>query len=542
MTVYQIYPKSFADTNGDGIGDIQGIIKKLPYIVELGVDCIWLTPIYKSPGKDNGYDVAHYTEIDPVYGTMDDFDQLVALCEDLGIIIMLDMVFNHTSSEHMWFKKALAGEQKYKDYYIFEPPKKDGSEPTNWISKFGGNAWEKVGDEYYLHLFDVSQPDLNWKNENLRKEIYAVVNFWLDKGIRGFRFDVINLISKPHIYEDDLTGDGRRFYTDGPHIHTYLKELNSNTFGNYDCVTVGEMSSTTIENCIKYSNPKENELHLVFNFHHLKVDYVDGQKWTKAPFDFLALKNLLHTWQVQMQIGGGSQAVFLCNHDQPRSVSRFGCDGAYHKKSAKMLATAIHLMKGTPFIYQGEEIGMTNAGFTSIDDYRDVESINYYNILKDEGKQEEEILDILAQKSRDNARTPMQWDNTANAGFTTKTPWISPAKNYETINTQAALADNDSIFNHYKKLVQLRKENDIISLGTYAPAYEDSSDVFAYTRKYNGEGILVVCNFYEKETEVTILDGNLTYEDVLISNYGDIVLSDGKIQLRAYEALAIKIR
>ena len=540
MTVYQIYPKSFADTNGDGIGDIQGIIQKLPYIVDLGVNCIWLTPIYKSPGKDNGYDVSSYTEIDPIYGTMKDFEQLATLCKDLGIIIMLDMVFNHTSSEHIWFKKAMEGDPKYRDYYIFKPSKGDGSAPTNWVSKFGGSAWEKVGEEHYLHLFDVTQPDLNWENKNLREEIYDIMDFWLSKGIRGFRFDVINLISKPHVYEDDSIGDGRRFYTDGPKIHNYLKELNSQTFGNYDCVTVGEMSSTTIENCIKYSNPSENELHMVFNFHHLKVDYTNGQKWTKAPFDFVMLKDLLHSWQLQMQLGGGAQAVFWCNHDQPRSVSRFGCDGKYHAESAKMLATAIHLMRGTPYIYQGEEIGMTNAGFTSIGDYRDVESINYYQILKESGKPEEEILDILGQKSRDNARTPMQWDSSINAGFTTGTPWIGPAKNYTKINTKAALEDKNSIFHFYKKLVSLRKESDIIAYGNYTPIDEGHESVFAYIREYKGEKFFVICNFYDKSTKFGIIGYEPILSDLVISNYGDIHLQKGELSLRPYEAVVLK--
>ncbi|MCL2610796.1 MAG: alpha,alpha-phosphotrehalase, partial [Defluviitaleaceae bacterium] len=392
LTVYQIYPKSFKDSDGDGLGDLQGIIEKLDYIEELGVNCIWLTPIYPSPQKDNGYDVADYTAIDPRYGTMDDFDHLVTQCKKRDIIIMLDMVFNHTSDQHPWFQKAITDKKNkdYKNYYIFKVS--DSEEPTNWISKFGGSTWEKINEnEYYLHLFDKTQPDLNWENPQLRQEIYNIMEFWLKKGIRSFRFDVINLISKPEIYVDDHIGDGRRFYTDGPKIHEYLKELHKNTFGKYEnTVTVGEMSSTTIDNCIKYSNPEEKELDMTFSFHHLKVDYENGDKWSDMAFDFLQLKKILIDWQIGMEQGGGHNALFWCNHDQPRIVSRFGNDIVYRVESAKMLATAMHMLKGTPYVYQGEEIGMTNPNFTSIDRYRDVESINYYAILKQQGKSDEE--------------------------------------------------------------------------------------------------------------------------------------------------------
>lgn len=540
--IYQIYPKSFNDSNGDGFGDLKGVTEKLEYLKFLGVDYIWLTPFYVSPQADNGYDIADYYNIDPQFGTMEDFEELIKRANELGIDVMLDMVFNHTSTEHNWFKRALEGDKKYKDYYIFKEPK-EGKEPTNWQSKFGGNAWEYVEefDEYYLHLFDVSQADLNWKNEEVKKEIFNVANYWINKGVKGFRLDVINLISKPEKYEDDLKGDGRRFYTDGPNIHEYLKELNEETFGKYkDIITVGEMSSTSIENCIKYSNPKEKELSMVFNFHHLKVDYKDGDKWTLIDFDFIKLKEIFNSWQVGMEKGNGWNAVFWCNHDQPRVVSRFGNDTKYHNKSAKMLATSIHMLRGTPYIYQGEEIGMTNANFDKIDYYKDVESISYYNILKEEGKSEKEIIRILKSKSRDNARTPMQWSDTVNSGFTEGTPWISVNKNYKNINVKNAIDDENSILYHYKKLINLRKEYDIIAYGDFKMILNDHKNIFGYIREYEGDKILVVNNFYGEET-IFELPSSLKFSDysskILISNYKDSSDEFTKINLRPYESI-----
>ena len=390
--VYQIYPKSFYDSNNDGIGDLNGITEKLDYLQYLGVDYIWITPFFISPQKDNGYDVADYYNIDPLYGTMEDFENLVSEAKKHGIEIMLDMVFNHTSTEHEWFKKAISGEKKYQDYYIFKKGEKD-SLPTNWVSKFGGNSWVYVPelDMYYLHLFDKSQADLNWENPQVRQEMSNIVNFWRKKGVKGFRFDVVNLISKPEKFENDYIGDGRRFYTDGPKIHDYLKELNKNSFGqDKTIITVGEMSSTTIDNCFKYSGEKENELSMVFSFHHLKIDYKDKNKWKLQEPDFEELKNILNEWQIGMQKNNAWNALFWCNHDQPRVVSRFGDDKKYWKKSAKMLATIIHCLRGTPYIYQGEEIGMTNTYFENIDNFKDVESLNYYNIFLKEGKTHEE--------------------------------------------------------------------------------------------------------------------------------------------------------
>lgn len=543
--VYQIYPKSFNDSNGDGLGDLKGVIQKLDYLRELGVDYIWLTPFYKSPQKDNGYDISDYYNIDEIFGTMEDFENLVKEADKRDINIMLDMVFNHTSTEHNWFKKAMSGDEKYKNFYIFKKPK-NGKEPTNWISKFGGSAWEYVEkfDEYYLHLFDVTQGDLNWDNEEVRQEIFKVANFWLEKGVKGFRLDVVNLISKPETFEDDNEGDGRRFYTDGINIHKYLKELNKNTFGKYEnIVTVGEMSSTTIDNCIKYSNPDEKELSMVFNFHHLKVDYKDGDKWTLMDFDFKMLKDIFEKWQVGMQQGNGWSATFMCNHDQPRALSRFGNDNQYHNESAKMLATTIHMMRGTPYIYQGEEIGMTNPYFDTIDEYRDVESINYYNILKQQGTDEQTILNILKSKSRDNSRTPIQWDDSQNAGFTTGTPWIPVAKNYKQINAQNALKDENSVFYHYKKLIQLRKQYDIIAYGDFKMILKEDDKIFGYVRQYENQQLLVINNFYDKETNITLDDDLLNGKNsLLISNYKENNELNKNMTIKPYESFVYLIQ
>lgn len=540
--VYQIYPKSFNDANGDGIGDLKGVTKRLDYLKLLGVDYIWLTPFYISPQRDNGYDVADYCNIDPVFGTMEDFEEMVSEAKKLGIDIMLDMVFNHTSTEHAWFKKAIRDEEKYKKYYIFKESK-NGESPTNWSSKFGGSAWEYVEElnSYYLHLFDVTQADLNWENEEVRKEIFKIVEFWINKGVKGFRLDVVNLISKPEKYEDDNEGDGRRFYTDGPHIHEYLKELNRETFGKHDdIITVGEMSSTTIDHCVRYSKPEEKELSMVFNFHHLKVDYKDGDKWTLMDFDFKMLKEIITSWQLGIQAGEGWSAVFWCNHDQPRIVSRFGNDTKYIKESAKMLATTIHMLRGTPYIYQGEELGMTNPYFEHIGLYRDIESVNYYNILKEQGKAEEEIIKILQSKSRDNSRTPMQWSEDNNGGFTEGTPWISLSKNYKYINAKHQLEDKNSIFYHYKKLIQLRKELNIISEGIFKPMMEEHKSVFAYERELNNERLIVINNFYEKEA-IFELPKNLKLSEynskILISNYEDSPELSNIIKLRSYESV-----
>lgn len=538
--VYQIYPKSFNCTTNKNHGDLNGVIEKLDYLKELGVEYIWLTPIYPSPMNDNGYDVADYTDINPDFGTMEDFDRLVEKANKRGINLMLDMVFNHTSTDHIWFQKALEGDKKYQDYYIFKDNNNSNTPPTNWISKFGGNAWEYVEslDKYYLHLFDKTQADLNWKNPELREEIYKVTNFWLEKGVKGFRLDVINLISKPEKYEDDFIGDGRKFYTDGAKIHQYLKELNENTFGKYnDVITVGEMSSTTLENCIKYSDPKEKELSMTFSFHHLKVDYKDNDKWSLKDFDFIELKELLSTWQVEMDKNNGYNALFWCNHDQPRAVSRFGDDRKYRLESAKMLATVIHMMKGTPYIYQGEEIGMTNAKYDKIELYSDVESLNYYEILKSQGKTAEETLHILNQRSRDNSRTPVQWNDDLNGGFSKTKPWLSSIKNYKEINVKKSLKDKNSIFYYYKKLIKLRKDYEIISNGSFNKFLEDHKSIFGYKRKLNNEELICLNNFYEEEVEIEI--DELEKYDILISNYRNTNFKQNTIKLRAYESITL---
>lgn len=523
------------DMNNDGIGDLNGIISKLDYLKELGIDYIWLNPIFPSPQADNGYDVSDYCAIDPIFGSMKDLETLIYEAGKRNIYLMFDMVFNHSSTEHKWFKEALKQNTKYKNYYFFKKGK-NGKPPTNWCSKFGGSAWKYVPefDEYYLHLYDEKQADLNWENEEVRSEFIQILNFWIKKGIRGFRFDVINNIDKQK-FEDCPQGVGKQFYCDQPRVHQYLNELNTNTFGNVDsCITVGEMSSTSVKNCIGYTNPDNHELDMVFSFHHLKVDYVNGEKWTSMPFDFMELKQLMNTWQIEMQKENGWNALFWNCHDQPRSLSRFGDDKNYPTESAKMLATTLHMMRGTPYIYQGEEIGMTNHYFDCIDKYRDVESINAYNILKSEGKDETYILKVLQEKSRDNARTPMQWDSSENAGFTHGKPWISVIDNYKDINVKKTLDDKNSIFYHYKKLISLRKEYVVVQQGEYIPLLEEDDSIFAYKRVFNNEELVVLSNFYGKECTFDI---DLSNYDILLSNYEDS--SNINNILRPYESIVL---
>lgn len=536
-TVYQIYPKSFCDKNGDGFGDIRGVIEKLDYLQELGVDYLWLTPFFISPQRDNGYDVADYRNIDPKFGTLEDVEELIAQSAHRGMGIMLDMVFNHTSTEHEWFRKALAGEKKYQDYYIFKEGDPDKF-PTNWQSKFGGPAWEYVPNlkKWYLHLFDVTQADLNWDNPEVREELKEIIRFWKEKGVKGFRFDVVNLISKPEKMEDDWIGDGRRFYSDGPHLHEYLKELVRDT-GIEDMVTVGEMSSTSLEHCIRYSAPEEKELSMCFNFHHLKVDYKDGNKWALMEPDYEKLKELFETWQMGMQEGNGWNAVFWCNHDQPRIVSRFGDEDRYWKESAKMLAGMIHLMRGTPYIYQGEEIGMLNAHYSSVHQYRDVESLNYYEILREEGKTEAEALEILAARSRDNGRTPMQWANTENGGFSQEEPWIPLSEKYRPeITVETQLLDEDSILNFYKKLIHLRKQLPVISEGRIEFIKTGQTKIMAYKRWYGDDILVVFCNMDSSKQSIMLDEDWQGYQKVL-GNYGDAPerLTGEKYELRPYE-------
>ena len=537
--VYQIYPKSFKDTNGTGTGDLKGVIEKLDYLQALGVDYIWLTPFYVSPQNDNGYDVADYYNIDPSYGTMEDVENLIAEAKKRNIYLMMDMVFNHVSTEHIWFKKAMAGEEKYLNYFFFKQGKANNQPPTNWNSKFGGPAWEYVEkfDKWYLHLFDKTQADLNWENPEVREEVKNIVRFWMEKGVKGFRFDVINLISKAG-FEDDFSvdGDGRSFYTDGPRIHEFLQELARDSFAkDKDIITVGEMSSTTMENCYKYAGEKTGELSMVFTFHHLKVDFMGNEKWVLVPTDFMKLKQLIFDWQINMKKNNAWNAVFWCNHDQPRVISRFGSDDKYHKESGKMLATLIHCLRGTPYIYQGEEIGMTNPHFKSIEQYRDVESLNHYQILQDKGMTKEQALMILDVHSRDNSRTPMQWDDSINAGFTTGTPWIQTADNYTEINVKNSLEDKDSIFYYYQKLIQLRKNYDVIAYGDIKPLLREDKRVFAYERNYKGQKLIVICNFYPTTYEIE-LPYDLSNYKCILNNYKNEAKAK-KIALKPYETL-----
>ena len=536
--IYQIYPKSFYDTNNDGFGDLKGVAEKLDYLKFLGVDYIWLTPFFISPQKDNGYDIADYYNIDSRYGTMEDFENLSREAKKRGIKIMLDMVFNHVSTEHEWFKKALAGDKKYQDFFFFKERERNNP-PTNWESKFGGKSWEYVPElkMFYLHLFDKTQADLNWENPEVKKEIYKIIDFWISKGVEGFRFDVINLISKPEKFENDYEGDGRKFYTDGPKIHEYLKDLNKNTFGKYkDIITVGEMSSTTIENCFKYAGKNENELTMVFNFHHLKVDYKNKNKWELQPFNFLELKNLLNSWQTGMQEHNAWNALFWCNHDQPRIVSRMGDDKKYWKKSAKMLATVVHTLRGTPYIYQGEEIGMTNTYFHEIKKYRDVETLNYYNILLNQGYTKEETMKIIMERSRDNGRTPMQWSSEKNAGFSNGTPWIDVIYNYKDINVEKQKNDPDSILNFYRTLILLRKKYKAISLGTTIPLAENHKSVYVYKRVYENQELLVINNFYGEKTEIDLDFDTAGYTNILSNNNSNKKL-ENKMKLEPYDSL-----
>ncbi|MCO7125070.1 alpha,alpha-phosphotrehalase [Sporolactobacillus shoreicorticis] len=545
-TIYQIYPKSFMDTNGDGIGDINGVIEKLDYLKKLGVDVLWLTPMYQSPQNDNGYDISDYYSLQPEYGTMEDLKHLFSEAHRRELKIVMDIVVNHTSTEHPWFKAALSSvDNPYRDYYIWRNPSEDGGAPNNWQSKFGGSAWEldKKSGQYYLHLYDVSQADLNWENKAVRDDIYKMMNFWLDQGADGFRLDVINVISKDQRFPDDhdpkSPGDGRPFYTDGPRIHEFLHEMNERVFSRRSgTVTVGEMSSTTVDNCIRYTNPNDKELSMVFNFHHLKVDYPNGQKWALGKLKLADLKKALTEWQKGMHKGGGWNALFWCNHDQPRIVSRFGDEGEYRIESAKMLATTLHMLQGTPYVYQGEEIGMTNPNFQRIDDYRDVESLNAYRFLQNEGKSEKEILAILRQKSRDNGRTPMQWNTSENGGFTTGKPWIEVARNYQAVNAEAALADPNSVFYHYQKLIALRKRFDVIVNGDFQLLLPENTQIFTYLRSGARDRLLVVSNFTGSAAAFSVPQKlAAARSELLISNYSDSPAHLYSLNLRPYESV-----
>ncbi|MGK0737534.1 alpha,alpha-phosphotrehalase [Yokenella regensburgei] len=529
--IYQIYPKSFQDTTGSGTGDLRGVTARLDYLQTLGVDAIWLTPFYVSPQVDNGYDVADYTAIDPAYGTLDDFDELVAQAKVRNIRIVLDMVFNHTSTQHPWFREALDPQSPYREFYIWR------DEPNNWRSKFGGNAWEWHAEsgQYYLHLFAPEQADLNWENPEVRAELKKVCEFWADRGVDGLRLDVVNLISKDLDFPNDDEGDGRRFYTDGPRVHEFLQEMSRDVFTPGYLMTVGEMSSTTLEHCQRYAALDGGELSMTFNFHHLKVDYPGGEKWTQARPDFVALKALFSHWQQGMH-NVAWNALFWCNHDQPRIVSRFGDEGALRVPAAKMLAMVLHGMQGTPYIYQGEELGMTNPHFRQITDYRDLESHNMFATLSAEGRDANELLAILASKSRDNGRTPMQWSADANGGFTTGEPWIGLCDNYREINAQRALRDPESVFHTYQRLIALRKQEPVLTFGSYQDMLPEHPALWCYRREWQGQTLLVVANLSNSVQPWTPPSVSGEWQ-VLISNYAEVADKPGAMTLRPFEAV-----
>lgn len=543
--IYQIYPKSFYDSNGDGIGDLQGIIQKIPYIAKLNVDMIWFNPFFVSPQKDGGYDIADYRQIDPRFGTMADFEELVAKLKEINVGVMLDMVLNHCSTKHKWFQRALAGDEHYQKYFYIRDLKPNGELPTNWQSKFGGPAWAPFGNtgKYYLHLYAPGQADLDWHNPEVRKEAEAIINFWRKKGVQGFRFDVINVTGKDKVLVDS-TGDPtqeKHLYTDTPVVHNYLKELNRTSFGqDPNCITVGEMSSTSIANSIEYSDPAAHELSMVFTFHHLKVDYDHGDKWQTKPFDFIQLKHLFTDWQEKMDEGGGWNALFWNNHDQPWALNRFGDPVNYRVRSAEMLATAAHLMRGTPYIYMGEEIGMVDPTYTTMADYVDVEAHNAYQILLDRGLTPAEAFTQVHAKARDNSRVPMHWDSSATAGFTTGTPWLRPT-GQETINVATEL-DHGEIFDYYQQLIRLRKTNAVIAEGHIKMFLKDDPQIFAYVRFLDGHRIVVLTNFYGKATTARISREITGKGHVLISNVARQITTLPKtLELAPYEALAFEL-
>ena len=541
VVVYQIYPRSFCDSNGDGIGDLNGITSKLDYLKELGIDVIWLSPVYKSPNDDNGYDISDYEDIMTEFGTMDDFDKMLAAAHERGIKIVMDLVVNHTSDEHPWFVESRSSKDNEKrDYYIWKEGK-DGKEPTNWGSAFSGPAWkyDEKTDMYYLHLFSVKQPDLNWENPKVRKEVFDMMTRWCEKGIDGFRMDVISLISKPEGYPDakvvGLYGD-MGICANGPKVHDYLKEMNEKVLSKFDIMTVGETAGVTLEEAKKYANTDGSELNMVFQFEHMDLDGGEKFKWSTKPMPLVPLKENLSKWQKGLD-GVAWNSLYFCNHDQPRIVSRLGDESdAYRELSAKCIATCLHMMQGTPYVYQGEELGMTNTVFNSVDDFRDLESVNAYRELVESGLYTDgDMFPKIAHKSRDNARTPMQWDASENAGFTTGTPWIAVNPNYKKINVADQLKREDSVFHYYQKLIRLRKENEIIVYGNYELLLPEDENIFAYTRTLDNKKLLVVCNFSKSEQKFDFSG----YENakVLISNYNRDAREDGI--LKPYEATVL---
>ncbi|XZO08619.1 alpha-glucosidase [Weissella paramesenteroides] len=551
--VYQIYPQSFKDTNNDGIGDLNGIKEKLPYLKKLGIDVIWLNPIYQSPMVDNGYDISDYYAISPEFGTMSDFDALIFEAKKQGIKIILDLAVCATSSEHQWFlesKKSV--DNPYSDYYIWRDAKPDGSEPNNWGSIFGGGSawkWDENRKQYYLHLFATEMPDLNWANPKVCQEVYKNMRFWLDKGVAGFRLDSISLISKNQDFPD--TPDvpegefGSPYFgaSNGPHVHEYLQEMNREVLSQYDgLMTVGEATRTPVEKAVLYTDPVRKELNMIFQFDHMHVDYGEYGRYSDLRFKLSDLKKSMVQWQDKLHEHGWN-SLYWNNHDQPRTVSRFGNDSEeFREKSAKMLATVLHFQQGTPFIFQGEEIGMTNANFNKIEEYRDLESHNMYQKFSDMGLPEEKVLTFLKYKSRDNARTPMQWDNTVNGGFSSYEPWISTNKNYSQINVASDLANSESIFYYYQKLIRLRKELPVMVDGEFTPVQMEDSAVFAYTRALNNEKLLIVGSFSDKRIRFELPTEFLDDPEIIMNNYDKAVQQNGVLYLRPYEAVVYRIK
>ena len=543
--VYQIYPKSFKDSNGDGVGDIRGIIQKLDYLKELGVNVLWISPMLESPQDDNGYDISDYRRIYKEYGTMEDYEELLSEAHKRDIKILMDLVVNHTSDEHNWFVESRKSKDNpYRDYYIWKDPV-NGKVPNNWGGAFGGSAWEydPQTQMYYLHLFSKKQPDLNWENEKVRQEVYDMMTFWCEKGIDGFRMDVISMISKDQTFPDgemnnSLYGDFGPYCVHGPRVHEFLQEMNREVLSRYDIMTVGETSGVTIEEAQKYAGEAGKELNMVFQFEHVDNGSGDYGKWTTEKYDFKEFKRIMIKWQEELQ-GKAWNSLFLGNHDQPRSVSRFGNDNpAYRETSAKMLATCLHMMQGTPYVYQGEELGMTNVYFDKLEDYRDIESINFFTELTEAGLMTPEyMMKCLMLRSRDNARTPMQWDDSAQAGFTDGESWIKVNPNYKEINAAQQLEDPNSIFHYYQKLIRLRKEKDIIVYGEFEPIYRDDEQIFAYIRRQKQEKLLTVCNFSEKNAEMEIPE-EFKGAECLITNL-DRTVFEGRIVLKPYEAFVL---
>ena len=546
--VYQIYPRSFKDSNGDGFGDLKGIIEKLPYLQNLGIDVIWLSPVFDSPQDDNGYDISDYRKIYAGFGSNEDMDELIGKAHEHGIKIILDLVVNHTSDEHAWFVESRKSkDSKYSDYYIWKDPKADGSEPNNWGSSFCGSAWEydEERGQYYLHFYSRKQPDLNWENETVRKEIYDLMKFWMDKGADGWRMDVIASISKDQSFPDYPKTDGRKYYTgkyhsNGPRLHEFIHEMNREVLSKYDCMTVGEAPGSTPEVARLFTDPEREELNMIFTFEHMNIDRIPGsvnRKWELKPFDLRDLKRVMSEWQNKLY-NKGWNALYFENHDQPRVISRWGNDTTYREECAKAYATVLHGMQGTPYVYQGEELGMTNAYFHKLEDYKDIESIQYYTELTDAGLMEPDyMMKCLMLRSRDNARTPMQWDGSEKAGFTDGEPWIKINPNCKEINAASQLDDLDSIFHYYQKLIALRKEKDIIVYGEFEPLCREDDQIFAYTRKLDEERLLTVCNFSEQSAEFEV-PAEFEGSRCLITNLDRKVFA-GKVVLKPYEAFVL---